>query len=98
MGERLHRRRQNDVRGAHRGGDRRRGLGGVRVALGHQGQHGIGARPASLTAEPLAETERRRVGDDEDVLARGHPQAVVDDSGDRALEVGWTVHPSDPRR
>ena len=47
----------------HRRGDRARRLGGVRVALGHQRQHRVGAGAAGLAAKPLAEAERRRVGD-----------------------------------
>ena len=56
----------------------------------------IGPRPSGLAAQALPEPERRRIGDHEHVLARGHPEAVVDDGGDGAFEVGPIRHRGDP--
>ena len=77
---------------AHRRGDGARRLGGVGGALGHQRQHRVGAGAAGLAAQPLAEPERRRVGDHEHLLALADAEALVDHRADRAIQiVGFLV-------
>ena len=58
------------------------------VALGHQREHAVGAGPAGLAAQALAEPDRRRVADHQHLLAGADSEAVANHGGDRPLELG----------
>ena len=58
------------------------------LALGHDGEHGVGLRGLRLAAQRLAHVLQRLVDDDEHVLARRHGQAVAHDGADGAGESG----------
>ena len=73
---------------AKRRGDRRRRLDAVVLALGHDGEHGVGLRGLGLAAQRLPHVLQRLVDDDEHVLARRHGQAVAHDGADGAGESG----------
>ena len=86
--ERLRGRRDEDVDGRERGGDRRRRLAAVLRARVHEGEHGVGAGAGGLRAQRLGEVARALVADDEDVLAGLDRQAAADDGLDGEVEVG----------
>ena len=95
VGERLNGRSQDDVGAAHRRGDGARRLGGVGGALRHQRKHGVRAGAAGLAAQPLAQAERRGVGDDQHLLALADAEALRDHRADRAIQiVGFLVRAS----
>ena len=64
-----------------------RWLGGVGDALGHQYKNSVGARSTRFAPQHLPQSERRRVGDHEHVLAVANAQAVVDYRAHRARKV-----------
>ncbi len=75
------------------------GSAGVGGALGHQRQDRVGAELARLGAHALAEAERRRVADDEHLLALADGEAVADRSGHGSFEIVHRINlPSAGRR
>ena len=86
------------------------GAGGsarVRGALGHQADHAVGPRAPGLAAQPLAEPDRRRVADDQHLLALADAEAVADRPRSTARSrslIRWTLPararppPAAPRR
>ena len=87
MRERLDRRRQHHVGGDHRGGDRRRRLGPVGVALGDHRQGRVGAIALGLDPHQGADVLGHRVADHQHLLGRFHPQAIAENRAHRPVQI-----------
>ncbi len=70
----------------------------MRGPLGHHREHRIGARSPGGAPQALPEPERRRVADNQHLLALADCQAVTDDRFHRSIEISHVLsvwsHPS----
>ncbi len=78
VGERLDRRRQDDIGCGHRRRQGRGRLARMRLALRHHGQDGVGPRILGLAAKPLPQPLRGRVADHQHLLAGRDAETVAD--------------------
>ena len=91
--ERLDGRREHDVGGGHRRGQRAWRLAGVRVALVHEGEHGIRAGSGRLGAQALGEIAGRGVADDEDLLGLGDTETIAHYRPHGIVEIAHRTNP-----
>ena len=86
VGERLDRRRDDDVGGKHRGGNRLGRLSGMRVALRDHGERRFPALALGVDPQQRAKPFGAGIADDQDLLARLHAEAFPDHRGDRPVQ------------